>query len=81
MLEIVDRVDELRNGGSNATSTRDEDELPKLQYLGFSYGTFLGNTFASMFPGRVGRMVLDGVVDPYNYLEGVSVTPTQTQKH
>lgn len=81
MLEIVDRVDAVRKGGSNATSTRDEEELPRLQYLGFSYGTFLGNTFASMFPGRVGRMVLDGVVDPYNYLEDVSVTRTQAHKH
>ncbi|UKZ76729.1 hypothetical protein TrVFT333_004438 [Trichoderma virens FT-333] len=41
--------------------------VPRIQYLGFSYGTVLGNTFASMFPGRVGRMVLDGVVDAKDY--------------
>jgi alpha/beta hydrolase fold len=41
--------------------------VPMLQYLGFSYGTFLGNTFASMFPDRVKRMVLDGVVDATDY--------------
>lgn len=40
---------------------------PMLQYLGFSYGTFLGNTFGSMFPDRVKRMVLDGVVDATDY--------------
>jgi pimeloyl-ACP methyl ester carboxylesterase len=39
----------------------------KLQYLGFSYGTFLGSTFASMFPDRVGRLILDGVVSSYDY--------------
>lgn len=39
----------------------------KLQYWGFSYGTYLGSTFASMFPDRVGRLVLDGVVSEYDY--------------
>ncbi|MGO4189244.1 alpha/beta hydrolase [Pseudarthrobacter sp. TAF60_1] len=36
----------------------------KLNYLGFSYGTFLGSTYASLFPNNVGRMVLDGALDP-----------------
>ena len=36
----------------------------KLNYLGFSYGTLLGSTYASYFPDKVGRFVLDGVVDP-----------------
>ncbi|KAL7815271.1 TAP-like domain-containing protein [Trichoderma gracile] len=47
-----------------------DDPTPRLQYIGFSYGTVLGNTFASMFPGRVGRMVLDGVADATDYFEG-----------
>ncbi|GAA2594501.1 alpha/beta hydrolase [Streptomyces lienomycini] len=33
----------------------------RLNYLGFSYGTRLGAVYAAQFPGKVGRMVLDGV--------------------
>ena len=36
----------------------------KLNYLGFSYGTFLGTTYAALFPKKVGRLVLDGAIDP-----------------
>jgi len=36
----------------------------KLNYLGKSYGTFLGATYADLFPRKVGRFVLDGVIDP-----------------
>lgn len=36
----------------------------KLDWFGFSYGTQIGATYATLFPDRVGRMVLDGAVDP-----------------
>lgn len=36
----------------------------RLYYLGKSYGTFLGATYAQEFPKNVGRMVLDGAIDP-----------------
>ncbi|MEH0109309.1 alpha/beta hydrolase [Tersicoccus sp. MR15.9] len=36
----------------------------KLTYLGYSYGTQLGATYADLFPRRAGRLVLDGAVDP-----------------
>ncbi|KXJ91582.1 hypothetical protein Micbo1qcDRAFT_204813 [Microdochium bolleyi] len=39
----------------------------KLNYYGVSYGTLLGQTAATMHPGRVGRMVLDAVVDAADY--------------
>ncbi|MER5639380.1 alpha/beta hydrolase [Kitasatospora sp. NPDC002227] len=55
---------------STVESARDLDVLrallgdDKLHYLGKSYGTFLGATYAGLFPSRVGRMVLDGAMDP-----------------
>ena len=36
---------------------------PKLTYLGYSYGTAIGAAYAQMFPGSVGRLVLDGPPD------------------
>jgi pimeloyl-ACP methyl ester carboxylesterase len=38
-----------------------------LSYWGFSYGTTLGATAASMFPERIDKMLLDGVQNPYEY--------------
>ncbi len=46
-----------------------------LNYLGYSYGTFLGATYAKLFPDRVGRMVLDGAIDPS--LSGLDVSTLQ----
>ena len=36
----------------------------KLNYLGYSYGTLLGQVYAELFPDKTGRLVLDGAVDP-----------------
>ncbi|KAK0191837.1 Alpha/Beta hydrolase protein [Armillaria mellea] len=43
----------------------------KLQYFGISYGTVIGSTFATMFPDKVERMVLDGVLDVDAYYSGI----------
>ncbi|MGA6167918.1 alpha/beta hydrolase [Amycolatopsis magusensis] len=43
----------------------------KLSYLGYSYGTQIGYTYAEAFPDKVRAMVLDGAVDPeQDQLEG-----------
>ena len=47
----------------------------QLNYLGYSYGTFLGATYAKLFPERVGRLVLDGAIDPA--VSGLDVGTTQ----
>lgn len=58
-----------RHVGTDNT-VRDMDILravlgdPVLNWLGASYGTYLGTRYIQQFPDRVGRMVLDGVVDP-----------------
>ena len=55
---------------STVDTVRDLDMLraavgqPKLDYFGFSYGTSIGAAYADRFPTKVGRMVLDGAVDP-----------------
>lgn len=58
-------------GAFNTTDTaRDLDRLrtslgdERLTYLGYSYGTTLGSTYAELFPDRVRALVLDGAVDP-----------------
>jgi len=43
-----------------------------VDYLGFSYGTYLGARYAEQYPKRVRAMVLDGAVDPAaSYTDGV----------
>ena len=61
---------------STADTARDLDYLRRLvadrrlSYLGISGGTFIGQTYANMFPRRVRAMVLDGVLDPVHYTKG-----------
>ena len=60
---LLDHVDTV-------SAARDLDLLravlgdKKLNYLGYSYGTFLGATYAELYPGKTGRLVLDGALDP-----------------
>jgi pimeloyl-ACP methyl ester carboxylesterase len=69
---------------STANVARDMDALraavgdEKLSYLGFSYGTFLGATYAALFPDRYRALVLDGALDAEQYIhQPVDVTTAQ----
>ncbi|KAJ7666056.1 alpha/beta hydrolase fold-domain-containing protein [Mycena polygramma] len=45
----------------------------KLQYWGISYGSVLGAVFAALFPDKVERIVIDGVVDAENYFDSTAM--------
>ncbi|THC99785.1 hypothetical protein EYZ11_000715 [Aspergillus tanneri] len=42
-----------------------------MAYWGFSYGTLLGQTYSGLFPERSKRVVIDGVVDQFEWYEGL----------
>ncbi len=60
LLAHIDTVSTVRDLDLMRAVLGDE----KLAYLGYSYGTKIGATYAELFPDKVGRMVLDGAVDP-----------------
>lgn len=84
VIDLTRRATQLcaRNGGpllehmSTANVARDLDLLrqavgnEQLNYIGFSYGTFLGAVYANLFPDRVGALVLDSVLDPIEWTTG-----------
>jgi pimeloyl-ACP methyl ester carboxylesterase len=78
---VVDACEQ--RGGSiidhmaTADVARDMDQLraavgdQQLTYAGYSYGSFLGVTYANMFPDRVRALVVDGVLDPIAWTTGI----------
>lgn len=80
-LYLVDACDQ--RGGkimdymSTANVARDLDVLrqavgdEKLTYAGLSYGTYLGVTYANLFPDKVRAVVVDGVLDPIAWSTGM----------
>jgi pimeloyl-ACP methyl ester carboxylesterase len=64
------RSGKLARHVSTEEAARDLDVIraaldqPRMLYFGASYGTFLGATYADLFPDKVGRMVFDGAIDP-----------------
>lgn len=66
---------------STADTARDMDLIrqavgdSKLNYYGVSYGSYLGTSYASMFPNRVGHVVVDAVLDPVAWSTGTGRPP------
>ncbi|GGX12342.1 alpha/beta hydrolase [Streptomyces lomondensis] len=60
LLRHVSTVEAARDMDIVRAALGDE----KLNFVGASYGTFLGATYAGLFPKRAGRLVLDGAMDP-----------------
>lgn len=67
---------------STADVARDMDLLrravgdPVLNYVGLSYGTGLGASYANLFPATTGHMVLDGNLDPVAWTRQYGGLPT-----
>lgn len=68
LLEFVDTGSTVRDLDILRAAVGEEE----LHYLGYSYGTYLGARYAEVFPGRVGRFVLDGGMDPALGYDAVS---------
>lgn len=70
------RGSKLYDHMSTADAARDLDLLrqavgdDKLYYVGYSYGTYLGMTYINLFPDKVGRIILDGNIDPVAWSTG-----------
>jgi pimeloyl-ACP methyl ester carboxylesterase len=62
----------LFNHVKTVDSVRDMESIrralgaAKINYYGFSYGTYLGSVYMTLHPHRVGRFILDSTVDPRN---------------
>ncbi len=67
----------IRDHMSTADVARDLDIMrelvgdEQLNYAGYSYGSFLGNTYANLFPDKVRAVVIDGVLDPVDWTTGI----------
>ncbi|GAA4698773.1 alpha/beta hydrolase [Phytohabitans rumicis] len=61
---------------STANVARDLDLLRravgdrKMTFAGYSYGSYIGSTYANMFPDRVRAVIVDGVIDPVSFATG-----------
>jgi pimeloyl-ACP methyl ester carboxylesterase len=82
--KCIQRGNKVLEHMSTANVARDLDLLREavgdevLNYVGLSYGTMLGQTYANLFPDRVGAVVIDGVLDPIAWSNVGSDVPFST---
>ena len=73
----LDRTGALLEYVDTASTVQDLDMLraivgdERLNYLGYSYGTYIGARYADAYPERVGHLVLDGAIDPTSTMTDV----------
>jgi pimeloyl-ACP methyl ester carboxylesterase len=70
------RHDTTANVARDMNLLRQAAGAPVLNYLGLSYGTGLGATYANLFPARTGHMVLDSNLNPVAWTHRDGVLPT-----
>lgn len=77
--QCFSRKQKIARHMSTADVVRDLDRLRravgdrKLTYLGFSYGSYIGNTYANLFPRKVRALVIDGVLNPRLWSAGLQI--------
>lgn len=58
--DVARDIDLLRRAVGDRTTT----------FVGYSYGSYIGSTYANLFPNRIRAVVIDGVIDPVSYATG-----------
>jgi pimeloyl-ACP methyl ester carboxylesterase len=72
----ADRGGSIIDHMSTANVARDMDLLRRavgdrtMTFAGYSYGSYIGATYANMFPDKVRAVIIDGVIDPVSYATG-----------
>ncbi len=83
--QCAQRGNKIADHMSTANVARDLDRLraaagdAQLSYVGVSYGSFLGTTYANMFPDHVRAVVVDGVLDPRAWVNVEGEIPFSTR--
>ena len=78
--ECLEHTGDLLGHVDTISAARDLDLVravlgdERLNFLGYSYGTYLGATYAELYPQKTGRLALDGALDPATSDEEVTMT-------